>query len=450
MKRILFIALLILGARCGAQTYGRLQFQLANNQGQAIAGATVTVYSQPSCGAAQTGTATIYPAATGGTPLPQPLYTDGNGQSFAYATVACYTVQYSSPYTGTQTYIDQVPQSPASSSGGGSVGEGTAGQLCAYSITGTSCAGVSSISGITVDGSSPTAIGYVANVTSDIQAQLNALQPQLTLTTTGSSGAATLVGSTLNIPQYTGGGGGSSVGTAGQVQKVGSTAGSFAAAACTDNGVLWLCTEPQQVNDGTGVGGTDTSVCGTPPTGASGSANFFCDATYSRWMVINNNGTESYAPVVPVGSTIPVGHVWVSASSTVDPADGGVPPGTLLASGGPTGQTANISSTTLYTTTAAGRYTICVEGAISTAATSSSTFPDLIAVWTSSIDSNLKNQIMGIGGLSTTNATYEGSAACITVAVTSGSTIGYKTSGYVSSGATAMAYYLKEYVYSAN
>jgi len=33
-------------------------------------------------------------------------------------------------------------------------------------------------------------------------------QQQLTLTTTGTSGAATLVGSTLNIPQYTGGGGG--------------------------------------------------------------------------------------------------------------------------------------------------------------------------------------------------------------------------------------------------
>lgn len=33
------------------------------------------------------------------------------------------------------------------------------------------------------------------------------LQPSLTLTTTGTSGAATLVGSTLNIPQYSGGGG---------------------------------------------------------------------------------------------------------------------------------------------------------------------------------------------------------------------------------------------------
>ena len=38
------------------------------------------------------------------------------------------------------------------------------------------------------------------------QTALNAKQDTLTLTTTGTSGAATLVGSTLNIPQYTGGG----------------------------------------------------------------------------------------------------------------------------------------------------------------------------------------------------------------------------------------------------
>ena len=40
------------------------------------------------------------------------------------------------------------------------------------------------------------------------QTALNAKQDTLTLTTTGTSGAATLVGSTLNIPQYSGGGGG--------------------------------------------------------------------------------------------------------------------------------------------------------------------------------------------------------------------------------------------------
>jgi len=50
-------------------------------------------------------------------------------------------------------------------------------------------------------------ISYVKGVTSAIQTQLNAKQNAITLTTTGSSGAATLVGSTLNIPQYSGGSG---------------------------------------------------------------------------------------------------------------------------------------------------------------------------------------------------------------------------------------------------
>lgn len=43
----------------------------------------------------------------------------------------------------------------------------------------------------------------------DLQSALNAKQDTLTLTTTGTSGAATLVGATLNIPQYSGGGGAS-------------------------------------------------------------------------------------------------------------------------------------------------------------------------------------------------------------------------------------------------
>lgn len=42
----------------------------------------------------------------------------------------------------------------------------------------------------------------------DLQSALDAKQDNLTLTTTGSSGPATLIGSTLNIPQYSGGGGG--------------------------------------------------------------------------------------------------------------------------------------------------------------------------------------------------------------------------------------------------
>lgn len=50
-----------------------------------------------------------------------------------------------------------------------------------------------------------TELGYVSGVTSNIQTQLNAKQGSLTLTTTGTSGAATLVGNTLNIPNYASG-----------------------------------------------------------------------------------------------------------------------------------------------------------------------------------------------------------------------------------------------------
>jgi len=52
-----------------------------------------------------------------------------------------------------------------------------------------------------------TTLSYL-DATSSIQTQLNAKQGSLTLTTIGSSGAATLIGNTLNIPQYSGGGGG--------------------------------------------------------------------------------------------------------------------------------------------------------------------------------------------------------------------------------------------------
>jgi hypothetical protein len=55
-----------------------------------------------------------------------------------------------------------------------------------------------------------TELGYLSGVTSDIQTQLNAKQGTLTLTTTGTSGAATLGSGILNIPQYAGAGSGTS------------------------------------------------------------------------------------------------------------------------------------------------------------------------------------------------------------------------------------------------
>ena len=62
---------------------------------------------------------------------------------------------------------------------------------------------------VTVDvnaGTIPAAWGSITGTLSnqtDLQNALNAKQNNITLTTTGTSGAATLVGATLNIPNYT-------------------------------------------------------------------------------------------------------------------------------------------------------------------------------------------------------------------------------------------------------
>ena len=63
---------------------------------------------------------------------------------------------------------------------------------------------------IAVSAATDTEVGYLSGVTSAIQTQLNAKQGTLTLTTTGTSGAASLVGSTLNVPQYASSGSGTS------------------------------------------------------------------------------------------------------------------------------------------------------------------------------------------------------------------------------------------------
>jgi hypothetical protein len=100
----------------------------------------------------------------------------------------------------------------------------------------------------------------------------NGKQAAISLTTSGSSGAATLVGSTLNIPQYTGGGGGGSPGgSSTQIQY--NSSGSFA-------GASGLTT------DGTNLGIGSTTPIASLSLGAGTSVT-------SSWLTLATSTTMS-------------------------------------------------------------------------------------------------------------------------------------------------------------
>lgn len=123
--------------------------------------------------------------------------------------------------------------------------------------------------------------------TSSIQTQLNGKQGSLTLTTTGSSGASTLTGSTLNIPQYSGGGGSGTVsGQAAGVIPLGTTATAISNQSHLDDGNTTVGTitssEPLSApsvattgtcglsGSGTGLGCVSFAQASLPSAGAAG------------------------------------------------------------------------------------------------------------------------------------------------------------------------------------
>jgi len=118
MKRILWLFWILPAVCLSAQTYSRMDFSLQTAQGQAVPGASVTVYNQAACGFPASGVATLYSSTSGGS-LSNPLTTDGFGHAYAYVTPACYTVTYFSQFTGTQTFADQTPPGGGGGGGGG-------------------------------------------------------------------------------------------------------------------------------------------------------------------------------------------------------------------------------------------------------------------------------------------------------------------------------------------
>tara|TARA_R100000951_G_scaffold58569_2_gene49226 strand:- start:593 stop:2659 length:2067 start_codon:yes stop_codon:yes gene_type:complete len=152
---------------------------------------------------------------------------------------------------------------------------------------------------ISIGNASATATGVL---TATDWTTFNNKQDALTLTTTGSSGAATLVGSTLNIPQYSGGGGGS-----GTVTSITPAADSGTGTAITTSGTFTY----------TGGTGVTTSVSGTTVTinadnngtvdgtGALQQVAVWSDAdTIGGSTNLTFTGTALYTPTLRTGGSV--------------------------------------------------------------------------------------------------------------------------------------------------
>ena len=102
----------------------------------------------------------------------------------------------------------------------------------------------------------------------------NGKQDAITLTTTGTSGPATLVGSTLNIPDYaTGGGGGSPGGANGDFQY--KSGGSFAGAAELKYATGFVVAHTPKIGDSNTTGHFHMHNANTAPTGINNYLTMF-------------------------------------------------------------------------------------------------------------------------------------------------------------------------------
>jgi hypothetical protein len=144
----------------------------------------------------------------------------------------------------------------------------------------------------------------------NLTSRFAAKQNNITLTTTGTSGAATLIGSTLNIPQYSGGGGGS-----GTVTSVGLTAPSIftvSGSPVTTSGTLALTysgTALPLLNGGTGATTADGALTNLGVT-TVGKALLVADNSVSdKFIKVNADKTITLLNAADTRSAIGAGTV---------------------------------------------------------------------------------------------------------------------------------------------
>jgi len=272
--------------------------------------------------------------SSGTTTNQNPIILDAAGGAFIWTAQGSYYKFALSDPLGTLLWtVDNLPGGGSGAGGSGAVNSGTAGQVAVYVSGGTTVSGASAINGITVDGSSPVAIGYVANVSSDIQAQLNALAPLASPALTGiptgpndscGAHAGMLVNEAYVSACGGGGGGGSWTGTAGQFTYFSSTnAQPIGNPHWSDASSQLQATIPIQVNDSSGLGGGFNGVEGTAPTGTSGTDYVWADGTAHRIKMNNNGGTTQVVPGVTSAGT--AGDLYSVATDAYGLVDSSIP-----------------------------------------------------------------------------------------------------------------------------
>lgn len=255
----------------------------------------------------------------------------------------------------------------------------------------------------------------------DLQTALNAKQGTITLTTTGTSGAATLIGNTLNIPQYTAG-----TGTVTSVSVVSANGLAGTVATATTTPAITLSTTVTGLLKGNGTAisaatsGTDysagTSALGTGILKSTTGTGALTIAVAGDFPTLNQSTTGSAATLTtPRTIGITTGDV-TSAGSTFDGSANNTNALTLA--------TVNANVGSFGSSTAIPNFTVNAKGLITAAGTSVVVAPAGTLTGATLASNVLASSLTSLGTIASLNAT---SATISVLGITTQSVVNYIT-----------------------